>query len=310
MIQGAKAVGELVRALAERGAEGRVSREFGSSVYIRTGEKDFILLLRGGLRSPMTVNIGGCGDLREVVSVGERFTLDRQSLSSSGLSVKIGRACIHRSRLMGSESICPVAEGEIVWAAKALGLLYSVSAAGLSLAEGKPLEDFVKEVLLPFARGDSEEVCAACNYSSLIGSGAGFTPAGDDFVTGFVSSFNHAAHAVGTNKVVLRLGELSAGTVQESASIIDYAQRGYVDEGLENLILASFGGAPRPFRDGLLDLADRGHTSGLDMSLGVLLAVAAVRDHWMGGHALKASFNALRSSQAWNPLIGHSWAAH
>jgi hypothetical protein len=89
------------------------------------------------------------------------------------------------------------------------------------------------------------------------------------------------------------LAELKKRTVPESASLVDYAQRGYVDEGLEKLILAGLRNRPRQFRAELSELASRGHTSGLDMSLGVLLLVACVGDIVRHGAALESSLQAL-----------------
>lgn len=308
MIQEATFVGELVRALADRGTQGRVSRAFHSSAYIKVKD-GVVLLLRGGLRSPMTVNIGGRGDLRKVVAVGDRFEINGQSLSSRRLLVGLGHARTHRSRLAGSEAADPMTETDIVKAATALRQLYSVSNAGLSLVEGKALEKFVSNVLLPFTGGDPRGVYAAGNYRELLGSGTGFTPAGDDLIAGFVASFNLVAKAIGADKITLPVGDLAVKTVPESAAIMDYAQRGYVDEGLESLILAAFRNEPEEFRGHIFDLAKRGHTSGLDMSLGVLLAVASVGDHERGGHALESSFDTLRGSTSSNSLIRLPWAA-
>jgi len=302
MILEAACVGEIVQALADRGAEGRASRTFYNSAYIRVRD-EVVLLLRGSLRSPMTVNIGGDGDLRQFVAVGDRVAIGPGSLSSKGLCVGLSPAPVHRSGLKGSETVRPMSETEIVRAATALGLLYSVSKTGLSIFEGNALEDFGRKVLLPLAHGDPGGVYAAANFGSLLGTGRGFTPAGDDFVAGFAASFNFAAQAIGADKVHLPLDGLARRTVIESASIIDYAQRGYVDEVLESLILAGFNGQPRTFRNRIFDLAGRGHTSGLDMSLGVLLAVASVGDYEKGGRALESSLHALKGSHALNALI-------
>jgi hypothetical protein len=72
--------------------------------------------------------------------------------------------------------------------------------------------------------------------------------------------------------------QVMARTVPESAGILGYAARGYVDEVFERLLQASLENRPGGFGNELLDMARRGHTSGVDMSLGVLLCEAAVSD--------------------------------
>jgi hypothetical protein len=294
MIQEATDVGELVQTLAVRGAEGKVKRIFRSSAYLEA-EGGLVLLMRGALRSPMTINIDGGEDFAEVLAVGGRFELNPGRLKSGELEVILNRAKIYKSALGGGQPVSPIAEPEMIRAATMLKLLYAVSDASLDLVEGRALEEFAKTVLRPLAGGRVEPAFKMVNYLQLIGSGTGFTPAGDDFIAGFISAFNHAAAGVGERRISLPVSELSNRTVSESATLLDYAQRGYVDEGLELLILAAFGDRPKAFLDELIVLARRGHTSGLDMSLGVLMAAAAMRDRGKRQGALESTLRELRN---------------
>lgn len=295
MILAADSVGELVHALAARTAEGSVSKTFPRSAYIGIGG-DYILLLRGPLRSPMTVNVGGAGSLDDLVAVGDRFELNPEGLASRALTVSLDHAQVYRGSLRTSLFVSAISEPDLVRAATMLKLLYSVSDSGLGFLDGKALEEFVGNVIIPLARGNLENVYETAQYMSLVGSGSGFTPAGDDFLAGFIAAFNLAAGAIGVNSISLPRGELSSRTVSESASILDHAQRGQVDEGLERLILAAFCNRPEAFRQEMMELASRGHTSGLDLTLGVLLSAAAVGDYKTRGHALESSLESLRNS--------------
>jgi hypothetical protein len=63
---------------------------------------------------------------------------------------------------------------------------------------------------------------------------------------------------------------------------------------MERLILSGLGGGPAEFRSKISELASRGHTSGLDMSLGVLLMLACASDLARHGSALESFLEELR----------------
>lgn len=291
MIQNATSIGELVHALAAKGAKGGVRRIFRNSAYLAS-KGGLVLLLRGELRSPMTINLGAGPDLMEALSVGLAFCLRPAALRLGEMEIRLDRATVFRSAFV-VRPINPIDEAEIVKGATALKLLYSASESALELVKGEAFGEFVKSVLRPLAHGSLGQVYRFRGYSGLIGNGSGFTPAGDDLVAGFTAAFNHYAKGADAAAISLPLAELRRRTVSESASLVDYAQRGYVDEGLERLILAGLGNKPLQFRAQLTELASRGHTSGLDMSLGVLLLVAGISDYMRQGGALEPSLGEL-----------------
>jgi len=114
-------------------------------------------------------------------------------------------------------------------------------------------------------------------YALLIGRGNGFTPSGDDFLAGFTAAYNQLAKWNDWGLIELEIEDLIGETVRESAMLLSYASQGYVDEEMEDL-LVSLSSSPDRLTDALTRIATRGHTSGLDMSLGALVAVAAVED--------------------------------
>ena len=194
---------------------------------------------------------------------------------------------------MDGQPIKPISESELARGATALKLLYSASEPSLDFVRGEAFRGFAETVLRPFAKGIEDQLYPFKSYSGLIGNGTGFTPAGDDVVAGFAAAFNHYAKGKGRKAILLPLALLKKHTVQESAVLLDYAQRGYVDEGLERLILSGLANRPLQFRKQISELASRGHTSGLDMSLGVLLLVAVASDLLRQGTALESSLRAI-----------------
>lgn len=290
MSQRASDVGELaVRVLRRRG-EGRVTRLFQSSAYLRSGD-DFVLLLWGRMRSPMTVNVRGGGEADRHIGVGESCSFDPEGVRLGGASIETPGARVFRSSLRERRVVSFASADALVKGVAALKSLYDVSEGGPLLSADPALREFVERVVGPLAAGETKPMFGPESYLPLIGRGGGFTPAGDDFVGGFLAAYNYVARCRGSKQVSIPRGVLFAGTIPESAAILGYSARGYLDEGLEGLILKSLG--RKDFLDDLFSVARRGHTSGIDMSLGVLLAEAAISDSARGGGALKECLAAL-----------------
>ena len=292
MILKATDVGELVVAAMAMRSEGRVSRVFRSSAYVESDD-GLVILLRGGPRSPFTVNLGPDGDFAGVIDVGDRCSLQRGRVKVGKLTIQTEGSRVYRGALGRGSAIDPISSRDLLAGTEMLRMLYDVSPPSLDLVAHGSFRRFVRSVLVPLAEGKYAGAYKPAHYLPLVGLGGGFTPAGDDFVGGFIVAFNHTTQSTGMRTVQLPLSELVARTVPESASLLDYAQRGYVDEGLKRLVLSALGDKSFEFFDVLLTLVRRGHTSGIDMSLGVLLCAAATRDKNAGDGALKSCLRAL-----------------
>ena len=293
MSQRASSAGELaVRILGSR-RQGRVTRVFQRSAYLRSGS-DFLLLLWGGLRSPMTVNVAWGAKSETRLRVGEGCVFSHEGIRIGEVSVDVRGAALFRSSLRERRAVFLPSTKDLARGVAAARSLYDVSASGPTLAGDRVLKDFVLEAVEPLAAGRREAVRRPESYLPLIGRGGGFTPAGDDFVGGFTAAYNYFARCKGEKQISIPRKLLFSGTIPESAAMLGYSARGYVDEILERLILHSLGG--ERFLDDLMTLAHRGHTSGIDMSLGALLSVAAISDMELGGNALREC-----SAAFWNP---------
>jgi hypothetical protein len=276
LILGATDVGELVAALLSRRSEGRVTRVFRNSVYIVAGD-ELVLLLHGDLRSPINANLPSSEDLGDLLSVGELCTMSAEEIAFGGVTVRTNGARVYRSDLGATRPISPVTASALAKGVGMLKLLYGAAPSNFNIFSDEAFRKFADSVLIPLAKGDPEVAHRLPHYLPLIGLGGGFTPAGDDFIGGFAATFNHAARVAGDAEILFSPRELAGRTVPESAALIRYAQRGYVDEELAHLITSTFGGRRGRFFGDLLQVAKRGHTSGIDMSMGVLLATAAIR---------------------------------
>jgi Protein of unknown function (DUF2877) len=264
MIQRASSVGELALELLSRGGRGTVTRAFEHSAYVGAGS-DFILLLWGDGRSPMTINVRGADGAPP--RGGEECELSPSGVRTRQVTVAVKGARVYRSSLRTAGEVAPPALDELVKGVAMLKSLYDASPHGPALISDPLFQRFVRRRLGPAAGGTRR--LEFNDFLGLVGRGGGFTPAGDDFAAGFTAVFNYIARSRGSRQIVIPKA-VASRTVPESAAIMVYSSQGYVDEGVQRLILDSLGG--RGFSNDVMSLASRGHTSGMDMSLGALLA--------------------------------------
>jgi len=289
MNQRASSVGELAVGVLAREAEGELTRVFERSAYVKAGD-EFIVLLWGGLRSPITINLGRA--VAKPLKVGERCALSTGRVAFDSLTIDVGRAQVYKSVLRERRGTRKPPASSLVRGVSFLRALYDASPSGLSLASDVELRRFALKTLSSLAAGREDSIRSFDSYLALIGRGEGFTPAGDDFVGGLLSTYNYIARCNGSREILFPLRRLRHRTIPESAALLTYASKGYVDEGVASLVLKTLSGSSE-FTDELLTVARRGHTSGLDMSLGILLVEAALSDSASGGRALERCLQVL-----------------
>lgn len=292
MNQSASCVGELAERLLGSGTPGSVTRLFQRSAYVRSGE-EFVLLLWGGPRSPTTINVEG-DPVTGGIRADERCEVSRNGVSLGSVRIGVEGADVFRSALVHRREVALPRREALKRGVGVLRSLYDGSPSGPKLFEDDALGTFAEDVLVPLASGRRSSAHSPASYLPLVGRGGGFTPAGDDFLGGFVATFNFVARCRGSKQIRMTRADLRGRTVPESANLLYDSARGYVDEGVEALILKSLGGGAG-FSDELFEVARRGHTSGMDISLGVLLCEAAIADADGRGSALDDCLDVLRS---------------
>jgi hypothetical protein len=291
MILRASTVGELAARVLARGGKGEVTRAFPNSLYIRSGS-EFIVLLWGGLRSPLTVNMRG-EQLSTRLVPGVSCKLNRTAIAFDGISVDLKGVGTYQGSLLQARSISLPTGARLRSSVAILRSLYEVSPEGPRLPTDRAFHEFVGAVAFPLAHGERLVVHDFGRYRALLGRGVGFTPAGDDFIGGFAAVYNVAARVRRWKAITFPARSLSTLTTPESGAILRYATMGYVDEVMERLMLRSMAGGKSSFHRELFASARRGHTSGVDMSLGVLLCEAALKEAEEGGDVLRRCLEVL-----------------
>ncbi len=166
---------------------------------------------------------------QELVKLGDFCRFTPKELLIGNLAVRLIGSRSYESKL----KVCMEPQFldllELRRAATAVKLLYQVSSPIPLLPEDNNFRNFVS--LLSESK-TSRMICAELSdvINHLIGYGSGFTPSGDDFIAGFAAAFNYLAQWSKSETFELTIADVSHKTVRESALLLWYATRGYVDE--------------------------------------------------------------------------------
>lgn len=142
---------------------------------------------------------------------------------------------------------------------------------------------------------DNDEVFAAlmaCTLGKLCGRGPGYTPAGDDFIAGFLTIFNWCAKCLDFESIELP-EEYSAMTSWTSYKLIEYSQESLCDAEMQGMINSVASGRAHEYQK-MVPISSRGHTSGVDLVTGMTCALYTLIDRKFGTSSLHKLYSSLR----------------
>jgi hypothetical protein len=279
---GASCVGPLtqrsLKSLKSR-ALGEVIAVFPTTFYVKTTDHELLLVTSRQLTSPITVNLRCKGNFHQVIKpqdevsllegeirVGESISIDLSHAMSSGRMQipQVGELALTKETLFFCSLILAVIDNR-------LSVLDPAA-----LAHGGASR-FVSGGILPFR--ESNDVDDLSNAAKeIVGLGTGFTPSGDDLVGGFLASYNALAHIIHRPIIYLNFHLLESRTSWLSAKLLDYMQRLMLDNQVGTLLESVASHDDDTFIVMLETLLPRGHTSGIDMLVGMTLGLALVQD--------------------------------
>lgn len=112
----------------------------------------------------------------------------------------------------------------------------------------------------------------------LCGRGPGFTPAGDDFISGFLTILNRILVDLNVGTPIIPGLEYRNLTTWTSFKLMESSAKGLVDSEVQNMINCIANGDLLGYEDLVTQIAKRGHTSGLDFATGAMVALYVVMD--------------------------------
>jgi hypothetical protein len=107
----------------------------------------------------------------------------------------------------------------------------------------------------------------------LCGRGPGFTPAGDDFVGGFLAVLNWIRTSLKIGRPIVPGLEYRKLTTWTSFKLMECNARGLVDIEVQDLINSIAKGDVMQYIDSIKLIAKRGHTSGIDFATGATVGL-------------------------------------
>lgn len=277
-------IGEKVKEVLDRNqSELYIRQVFSNTLYIEAGG-DMGIITRKGNRSPITINIPQDSPLtsfHQYVKIGDKIEASESRIRFGELEIDLKNADYYtQPKIDRIKNIDDTLEKIYLKGLNFVILLYSTSPTNLSLLELGKFKEFLEKLVYPLSRGDLEVVKNSENYRLLLGTGEGFTPSGDDFLLGFISILNIFDERFQIPRIILEDEILFKHTTWVSAMFLKYAQQENYDENVHQVLNTMSSRDEAGFVDFLLQLARRGHTSGLDISLGILTGLASIIDNF------------------------------
>jgi hypothetical protein len=259
----------------------KVEETFHNAFYIRTYNGDLVLVTNRAAKSPVTINLDSTLDLEQIVKPNDRICVQGEEVGfGDEVFIDLTGALRYShmvDHLRFGGDYLPVKE-ELNDSALILGIIdtkRSVLDPG-GLAKNS-VSKFVQKGVIPF-RSIGNDLPFQGEAWNLVGLGSGLTPSGDDVLGGFLATFNSLAQSVSRSIILLPSDLLQRKTSWISAELLDYMQRLAIDEEMEGMIVSGAAGDRDGFIIALENLLSRGHTSGIDISVGIILALSLVRD--------------------------------
>jgi hypothetical protein len=277
----AKSVGSLALRALSRGSStaGTVLNTFANSFYARTSNDELLFFTNHPIRSPITVNLDAESDLERLVRPLQSLTAQgKQILVGTDTSITLDTALLYddtseRSKLNLDFSTLRKSFRIVSAILEIIDTSQSVLDHG-AIAHNSIVE-FVSNAVMNLLRPEGEERFRDAALR-IVGLGSGFTPSGDDTLGAFLAVYNSFASRIGRAPILLELHAIKERTSWISAKLLDHMQHLILDEQVrgmvdsvtdeEKLVLA------------FESLLPRGHTSGIDISVGAILALGLIHD--------------------------------
>jgi len=257
---------------------GDIVAGFPNSFYVRTTSHELIFITNRQLKSPITVNLDSKTDLGGVVRPLEAVSfLGNEIRVGEFASIDLGGAQYGddlvplNHSLMVNQDLLNLGSLILIIIDNNLSVLDPVGFAHAGASE------FVSNGVLPFR--ESDDTMRFCDAAGkIVGLGGGFTPSGDDLLGGFLATYNSFAREIERQIVTLDFDFVEGKTSWISMKLLDYMQRRILDDQVRRLIGSAASGDIDRFIPDLETLLPRGHTSGIDILVGVILALSVAYD--------------------------------
>lgn len=278
-------------AKCREGALGDVTAVFQKGFYIRTKRDELVFVKHDGARSPTSLLVSEPINFRSKIHPGSTSSVSNECLKAGELEIDLANNELYYSdiRRIRKNGIPDSFTSNVLLASR---VICTLSDEKCILGPESPAYHRIVSFSKFVEESDPDDRLGIMNeLAGLLGLGFGFTPSGDDYVAGFVSA--HNAISPSRSSMTLDWSSIVSRTSWISGKLVSYWQRGLVDEEFENFLWSLMRGSDLSVVSSTIDIASRGHTSGLDISVGAIMGLALSYDRVHCSNLRRRVFSAM-----------------
>lgn len=269
MILKVKSHGPLTNLFLKNKSTFRVQHLFNTTAYLREEKSDAMLLLsKQKWRGAYIINLEDTSiNLQSILRPEEELYFHGTMLVGKGIELDFSSSELY-SKAEKAKEIKSFSSKELSFLMKAFSILSA-------LWDGFDRREEFRRVCMSLKLGPLQRE----SLKSLIGAGGGFTPSGDDFISGYVSALVYASNVhpgVLEEVSFVAVKELLARTTWASAKYIEYSMNGFFDELAEFALRSLFSADLEGSLEAMIHYLRRGHESGLYIWIGLISGYAHI----------------------------------
>jgi len=289
-----------------RGAVGKTLNAFDTTINIRTEKDELLVITFSKVRSPVNLNVTATNannGFKQIVGEDAKAIIQKENRSTqTSATLLVGDAIItlreydrfrnhfsnldpHAIQIFANSSFRIFSELESQAHANKFGCLLNPDMTTRGL-----FATFMDQLISDCAISDQQEFDSRISkrLKHLCGIGPGFTPAGDDFIAGYLAMRNWLGDAMKFGDIFIPGNDFSVLTTWTSFKLIEYGARNLLDEQAEHMINCVAHNNIEAYIQSVGLISKRGHTSGLDFATGMTVALFAVADRVFKTSVLKS----------------------
>ena len=262
----------FIESYSEGETIGETVKVFENTVYLKTRNDDLICLTSKDVKAPMNLNLNTPVDFLKLDCISKKAirTPTGLKLETVGFNTK-------NSKIYFSKKDSQMKDGLRDRVLFYLDEINLIDISGSIIDNHSPffneLSDSIRSISESTQKYELKKLSE--QLSCIVGLGNGFTPSGDDFIVGFLFCLNRILSC--SNHKYAKF-VIVGNTNWASKKFIDYSQNDIVIEPLEvfvNFLLSGENETKFP----LMDLLQIGKSSGIDASIGAIIATVFVFDN-------------------------------
>ena len=261
----------FIESYSEGETIGETVKVFENTVYLKTRNDDLICLTSKDVKAPMNLNLNTPVDFLKLDCISKKAIR-----TPTGLKLETMVFDTKNSKIYPTTKDYEMKNGmrnRILFSVDEINILDTL---GSILDNHSPFFNELSYSIRSISESTQKRdlMKLSNQLSGIVGLGNGFTPSGDDFIVGFLFCLNRILLC--TNHKDAKF-VIMGNTNWASKKFIDYSQNDIVIEPLEmfvNFLLSGENETKFP----LMDLIQVGKSSGIDASIGAIIATVFVFD--------------------------------